>query len=240
MSNHFTYEIDERNLRTQLKEYSVPVSEEAWQKFETFSDSMVSNQRENKYNSFNFTLNRNVVLPSVFGIIIIIFSFLLVNFVSIKNPVKENTKKAAKTTISQDAEDPKIETKNTIPVPVNKPKPQIAATTGSLTGEAETSQNNTAVAGTEIVKETAKQDSKINIPESHSSNINTSPITNSVSAINSSSETSPDSVANTAADEEAKAKRRAKRRAEAVESQKLLEIRPTPVTEERDAEIRPN
>ena len=234
MSNHFTYEIDERNLRTQLKEFSVPVNEEAWQKFETFSDSMVSNQRENRFNSFNFTLNRNVVLPSVFGVIIIIFSFLLVNFVSIKNPTKENTKKAEKALVSPNAEEPKIEEQKTIPVHVNKPKSEVAATS-TLTADLETAQDDKAVASAEIVKETAKQDSKINTP------VNPSASTNGLSNTNSTpSETSIDSVVNAAADEEAKAKRRAKRRAEAVESQKLLEIRPTPVMEERDAEIRPN
>ena len=99
MSN-FTYEIDERNLRIQLKEFVVPLKEDAWQKFETFSDSMVSQQRENRLKSFNFSLNRSVVLPSVFGIIIILFSFLLVNFVSIKNPVKESDQKVETAIVS--------------------------------------------------------------------------------------------------------------------------------------------
>ena len=93
MSN-FTYEIDERNLRIQMKEFIVPVKEDAWQKFETFSDSMVNKHRENRLKNFNFSLNRGVVLPSVFGVIIILFSFLLVNFVSIKNPSKVNDQKA--------------------------------------------------------------------------------------------------------------------------------------------------
>ena len=72
MSN-FTYEIDERNLRIQMKEFTVSVKEDAWLKFETFSDSMVNQQRENRLKNFNFSMNRSVVLPSVFGVIIILF-----------------------------------------------------------------------------------------------------------------------------------------------------------------------
>jgi hypothetical protein len=49
-----------------------------------------------------------------------------------------------------------------------------------------------------------------------------------------------DTAAISLAEQEAKAKRKAKRRSEAIETQKLLEIRPSPVSEENDVEVRPN
>jgi len=209
MSNHFTYEIDERNLRIQMKDFVVPVKEDAWQKFETFSDSMVSNSRENRLKNFNFSLNRSVVLPSVFGVIIILFSFLLVNFVSIKNPVKETEQKAEVKAEPIPTPEIKPEAKKIVPV-VAEVKPDTLAKT------------------TPIVAETKVEEIPIANTTVSNSETSTAPIITSTET--------PGDVAST----EAKAKRKAKRRAEAVESQKLLEIRPTPATDERDSEIRPD
>jgi len=208
MSN-FTYEIDERNLRLKMKEFTVPVKEEDWQKFETFSDTMISQSRENRMR-FNFSLNRNVVLPSVFGVIIILFSFLLVNFVSIKNPVRAVDQKSEELPVMP-MQEPKIE--QTVP-------------------RAEKAKVETPAAVTETVvdikpEEKAMMTALVTEPE----------ITNTPS-IATSVET-PSDIASQ--ETEAKAKRREIRRAEALEAQKLLEIRPTPVSEERDAEeIRPD
>ncbi|WP_317898769.1 hypothetical protein [Aurantibacillus circumpalustris] len=234
MSNHFTYEIDERHLRTQLKEATVAVSEEAWEKFETFTDSIVSDHRENRFANLNFTMNRNIVLPSVFGIIIIIFSFLLVNFVSIKTSVKEKSESPETDAVTMNSEEPKQAEKKALPVLVKKAKPEIESVQAVSQNE-DLIKEEKAIVVVETPKELSKQESN-----SNSTVANLVPaITNPASAVNSS-ETTIDSVANAAADEEAKAKRRAKRRAEAVETQKLQEIRPTPVMEERDVEIRPN
>ena len=226
MSNHFTYEVDERNLRTQLKGFTIPVSEEAWQKFETFSDSMAVNHRENGLDRFNLTLNRNIVLPSVFGIIIILFSFLLVNFVSIKNPVKENTQKVETQAVNTSASEPKPVAKKTIPIITRKTKSETESPATASQNQESTPEEK-AMLATETPPELSKQD------------INSTPAANPTLSSNSP-ETSPDSVVNSTQEDEEKARRRAKRRAEAVESQKLLEIRPTPVMEERDTEIRPN
>lgn len=209
MSNHFTYEIDERNLRIQLKEFVLPVSEDAWQKFETFSDSMVSQQRENRY-KFNLNLNRNVVLPSVFGVIIILFSFLLVNFVSIKNPVKESAHKAeaAATPEPQPVvkeikkEEPKVVKASVVTAPAAAPTQEIKPVEVPVAQTAPVVKEEAPVIASETLTDVASAEVK--------------------------------------AEAEAKAKRRAKRRAEAIETQQLNEIRPTIVSEERDSEIRPN
>ncbi len=209
MSN-FTYEIDERNLRIQLKEFVVPVKEDAWQKFETFSDSMVSQHRENSWKNFNFSLNRSVILPSLFGVIIILFSFLLVNFVSIKNPVKESDQKAETLTNSVPAEEIKPKMEKAVPVIVNESKPEVL--TDATPTVAEEVQVTVAV------------------PKPEATPVQTA----------STTDTPAEKIVNNTATQEVKTKRRGRIRAEAVESQKLSEIRPTPVSEERDSEIRPD
>lgn len=93
MSNHFKYEIKEVNLRVQLKGHEVPFSDDAWKRFESFSSSQKTIVRNNVMQRFTLKLNRNVVLPIVFGSVIILFSFLLFNFINIKNP---NTESSAK------------------------------------------------------------------------------------------------------------------------------------------------
>src|SRR5437868_12028792 len=88
MSNHFTYEIDERNLRLQLKNLEVPFKEESWQKFDSFLRTSALSFNNDQARGFQFTLNRNIVLPVAFGLVILLFSLLLFNFINIKDPEK--------------------------------------------------------------------------------------------------------------------------------------------------------
>lgn len=90
MSSPFKYEIDERNLRLRLKENELQFSEEAWQKFESFSSAQKSVVNDTIIRRFNLSMNRNVVLPVVFGAVIVLFSLLLFNFINIKNPNTES------------------------------------------------------------------------------------------------------------------------------------------------------
>jgi hypothetical protein len=86
MSNHFTYEINERNVRLQLKGHRFDAKESDWLRFQEHAAENVSFRKGIKVaDKFNITLNRNIILPVIFGIIILGFSLLLVNFMSIKN-----------------------------------------------------------------------------------------------------------------------------------------------------------
>jgi cytoskeletal protein RodZ len=89
MSSHFNYEIDERNVRNQLKALEMPFKEEAWYSYEAYAKQVQSTHKSQLLPNFNFALNRNVVLPVVFGAIIVLFSFLLFNFINIKNTKTE-------------------------------------------------------------------------------------------------------------------------------------------------------
>src|SRR5204863_9054813 len=93
MSNIFNYEIDERNLRIQLRSMEVPMKEDAWQKFEAYSAEHPFRTPKTKMINLQLHLNRNVVLPVVFAMVICFFSVLLFNFISIKKTRVENIKK---------------------------------------------------------------------------------------------------------------------------------------------------
>lgn len=90
MSRHFTYEIDERNLRVKLKDIEAPFKESAWEKFEAYTATQHKRTADSGFSGVKFSLNRNVVMLAVFAVVIISFSLLLFNFISIKNPKKES------------------------------------------------------------------------------------------------------------------------------------------------------
>ncbi len=92
MSSHYSYDIDERNLRIKLKDSEMPFTEDIWLKFENYQLTHQKQQNINEVvKKFSFTLNRNVILPLVFGSVIIAFSLLLFNFINIKKkPVIAN------------------------------------------------------------------------------------------------------------------------------------------------------
>lgn len=118
MSSHFNYEIEERNMRNQLKELELSFKEEAWLNYEEYAKQFQSVHKTQLIPNFNFALNRTLILPIVFGGIIILFSFLLFNFINIKNTKtkQEVTEvKAPVTTLK-----PKPEPKKQIIVPVKK------------------------------------------------------------------------------------------------------------------------
>ncbi len=85
MSSHYSYDIDERNLRLKLKGNEMPFTEDIWLKFESYQQTHQKQQSiDDVVKKFSFKINRNVVLPIVFGAVIIAFSLLLFNFINIK------------------------------------------------------------------------------------------------------------------------------------------------------------
>jgi hypothetical protein len=214
MSNHFTYEIDERNLRLQLKEHEVPAKEDTWQKFEAFSDALPCSP-SHRGMSFNFNLNRNVILPAVFGVIIILFSFLLVNFISIKVADKKsgNAKteiKSAAAPMSLLSEEKNKSVSKSTPEIKNAEQPKVEA---SQVADEKTTPLNPVQIQT--------------IPE-NTQQVATTAIANTETAGEVKTET-------------AVKKKRKRRSAEVIEEQQLQEVRPTLVTDDRETEdVRPN
>ncbi|MGZ3899266.1 MAG: hypothetical protein ACXVO9_13590 [Bacteroidia bacterium] len=96
MSSHFNYEIDERNLREKLKGMETPFKEDAWAQFEGFSNIHRSAHKSSALPAIHLNINRTLILPFVFGGVIILFSLLLFNFISINN---KNLTEVVKTSV---------------------------------------------------------------------------------------------------------------------------------------------
>lgn len=124
MSSHFNYEINEVKLRERLCKMELSATEDAWLSFQNFSRANPVNQRKNVIPNFQLNINRNLVLPFVFGTVIIAFSFLLFNFVSIKK--KPDVKLAEVNTI---VPSPKPIEKKAKPAPAKKDSAVVPSTT---------------------------------------------------------------------------------------------------------------
>jgi hypothetical protein len=137
MSSHFNYEIEERNMRNQLKALELSFKDDAWHSYEAYAKQFQSTHKAQLIPNFNFALNRTVVLPVVFGVIIVLFSFLLFNFINIKNakqPKKEVSEVKA-TPVQSNSVKQKPEQKKEVVAPIKKeeaPKSEIQAATNSV------------------------------------------------------------------------------------------------------------
>lgn len=91
MMKHFTYEIDERSLRVKLRDLETPPKDGAWESFDEFSAAHSRRSAEAGARPM-LSLNRNVLMLGVFAAVIISFSLLLFNFISIKDPRKQSAR----------------------------------------------------------------------------------------------------------------------------------------------------
>jgi hypothetical protein len=142
MSNHFTYEINEAGLRAKLKNIAIPVNEDSWRRFESYSDAnFIAPEPVSWFQNVQIGLNRNVVIPVVFGVVIIMFSLLLFNFVSIKNPSKASVSKqniVVNPPVATVLNEKAIAIKPAAPI-VEKVEPQVIATVEKQTSVVESS-----------------------------------------------------------------------------------------------------
>jgi hypothetical protein len=150
MSAHFTYEIDERKLRVKLQDLEIPYSNDAWQHFEAFAGTQAKHAGNNPMRDMQLPLNRNVIVPAVFGILIIFFSFLLFNFINIKNPAKADQNGGPEVTIPS----AEVKTDLTPKIPVENTSTDTKASEGIKEPETTIQENkimpvkNTPPAGT--------------------------------------------------------------------------------------------
>lgn len=223
MSSHFTYEIDERNIRLQLKGNVIEPKEENWQKFETLlSGKLKLRQESNFSNKLNITLSRNVVMPVVFGLIILAFSMLLLNFMNIKNPVKRVVPVSAnhvKDISSKEDSDKPSPIKNQT-VSENTKKPEIKTERISQESPAEPPTENQNV--TDAPKGV--------MPENTLPKNTSDPPSELLSENQVSSTTTPEQTK----------KKRKKRLLEPIETEQTSELRPSLISEEKESEERPD
>ena len=90
MSNHFTYEIDERNLKQKLKNFELEYKPDAWLKFQSQGLSQIKVKEPNAFIKGKVRFNKNLVLGLIFLLIIISISSVLFKIIKIKNPINKN------------------------------------------------------------------------------------------------------------------------------------------------------
>ena len=90
MSNHFTYEIDERNLKQKLKNFELEYKPEAWLKFQNQGLFQIKVKEPNAFIKAKVHFNKNLVLGLIFLLIIISISSVLFKIINIKNPINKN------------------------------------------------------------------------------------------------------------------------------------------------------
>ena len=90
MSNHFTYEIDERNLKQKLKNFELEYKPDAWLKFQNQGLFQIKVKEPNAFIKAKVHFNKNLVLGLIFLLIIISISSVLFKIIKIKNPINKN------------------------------------------------------------------------------------------------------------------------------------------------------
>ena len=231
MSSHFTYEIDERNLRVILKDSELEYKEEAWQRFEQYVNKQEENRSTGAFKNIQIPLNRCVILPVIFGLVVVFFAFLLFTFVNIKNTENDPKQK------------PESD-KTVITFPEVKPEIQPPVTS-KIDSRASDGINVKQTSTTQIGKVVIKRESGQIIPNKLTNPVLT-PITKTdlsqtpvAPAFNSTLATVTSSQGINSPPPLIKKKKR-RRTGEVIETQTIPESRPTISVEEREPEDRPN
>jgi hypothetical protein len=102
MSNLFSYELDEAQIRSTLqKGGAVEPMESAWDEFDANFGQNTSNQSAVKFKlpEFNLNINRNIVLPTIFIAGLVGVSAIMLSFIDFK----ENTPKQVEKALIPDA-----------------------------------------------------------------------------------------------------------------------------------------
>ncbi len=90
MSNHFTYEIDERNLKHKLKGFELEYSPNAWLKFQNQGLSQIKLKEPSKFIKAKVYFNKRLFMGLIFLLIMISISSVLFKIINIKNPINKN------------------------------------------------------------------------------------------------------------------------------------------------------
>jgi hypothetical protein len=145
MSNQFSYELDERQIRIMLRDGEAENDSGAWNRFEQLVQPDVKTKQASFGRSFNLSISRSVLIPLVFVILIGGLSATLFSFVDFKKKdvkVVKNTPEQQSTAIkasvqpasSRDQQAPPAvqvqpETQSATPEkPLNTPTEQVSAT----------------------------------------------------------------------------------------------------------------
>jgi hypothetical protein len=227
MSKQFTYEIDERILRIQLKSYEVPFSEEAWQNYQNFLSNHNIPDKHSATNKFQLPrLNRNQVIYGIIALLIVMGSFIVFKVINASSesdgPVNKVQTEAETVTKPEPIPEPQPvkEVEQIIPTvqePTVAPVPEVTRPNKTI--------NNVGL--TETTKEIKKP---VNGPPAEPKATVTAVPKATVAAV-------PKTITDTTNASESKSKR--KKRASEINSALQFNVMPDLIKEERVPEERP-
>jgi hypothetical protein len=84
MSNQFSYELDERQIKIMMQDVELEHCEQAWQKFDELSSVDRTNNMKFTIPNIHFGISRSIVIPIFFIILIAGLSSILFSFVDFK------------------------------------------------------------------------------------------------------------------------------------------------------------
>ena len=239
MSTHFTYEIDERKLRVKLKDIESPLSEDAWRSFELYSGTQTKNYSGNRLKEIQLPLNRNIIVPVVFGALVILFSIVLFNFIDIKKPAQEAEQKKITPQISiQDTNQTTASPAVAEASVTNQADKNIVSVNVASAKPLQTAPQNTLAQG-QPTQVTVNKTAAIVVPETASA-ISQTP--QASSGQSNQAVSIPTVTQNSVTiDGQADARKKKKRRnAEVLENDSSNDSRPIPGSDDRDLGGRPN
>lgn len=235
MSNHFTYEIDERKLRVKLKDLEFPLNEEMWRKFEETIASQNKQNNSDFLKNVQIPISRSVVLPLVFAGIVLLFSILLYKFIDIKNEdAKPDTSNTQETTLTSTVTNaPNLTTTPQPEKVVNVP--QKVESVASITNNAIPVNSNSTATNVSTIKTPTSANIKQQDTQLVSNKKETKPINTSTATLNSGNTGTikPDSSV----------KKKTEKRRDAndiLETETAPDARPTINLDERESGGRPN
>ncbi len=128
MSNQFSYELDERQIRILMQDAELDYNEALWDKFDELvsSHSKSSNNISNYIPNINLSISRSIIVPILFIVFIGGLSAMLFSFVDFKKKESIN-KEIPLVATSEKIKEPVITTKKVI-----KPQEAIAVKTNSV------------------------------------------------------------------------------------------------------------
>lgn len=126
MSNQFSYELDERQIRLMLQDGELEYDSSAWNRFEQVAKPEFKSQSPSLVSKLNLSISRSVIVPGIFILLIGGLSAMLFSFVDFKKKDQAVTKP-----VSESANKP-LPVKTVITKQTVMPAKKEAATTPTV------------------------------------------------------------------------------------------------------------
>lgn len=163
MSNQFSYELDERQIRLMMLNSESEYNEVAWQRFESTITTSYKPVVKTSFPKINFSISRSIIIPVLFIGLIGGLSILLFSFVDLKKKEEVVTEKALQ--ISKPVVKPKTIATKPIVTPKVTPACEVSKpSTKTLVENKPVTSSNTTAESKVVIEPSAKDIKAITAP----------------------------------------------------------------------------